>query len=787
MKVWLSFLCFLIFISASGQRSMTISGKVIDQETGLPIPAVAVIIHETGTGNYTDIGGAFVIDKIKRGFYHLHFDCIGYKSQYLDIKLDTSDLYLSIQMQPTILELKQIVLEGEYLKTQKENIPLQVETISGTSLQSSQENTFSDALQRIPGINSINTGVGVAKPVIRGMSGNRIVVNENGINQEGQQWGSDHGLEIDISEVAQVEVVKGPASILYGSDGLGGVINIKPWGAPAANTMSGMFKTFYKSNNQNIGLSGNIGFRELNNWYRISFSMQDYGDYRVPADSFNYLNFKLPIYNNKLKNTAGEIQNYSVSAGTLRPWGKMQLRASNYHQKAGFFAGAIGIPGSYVLRDDGNSRNIDLPYQEVNHNKVVYTAEIFLHKNWMEIDAGFQQNLRQEYSQAHSHGPVAVDNGSNLAHKFDLRTTTLKLQYHFTVLDSLKMICGINNELQHNIIQGFEFLIPKYTTRQHGVFSYASYALLSNMNISGGIRYDLAYYNISAHQPNTYASFVPSSNRQYGNWSSALGLSYFPFGKNINVKFNVGKTYRLPTIPEITMNGVHHGTSRHEMGDLSLDPENGYQFDFSVQYTRKDFLFKVAPFYNNYSNYIYLRPIVQFSPLPDGGQIYQYTQSKAAYYGSEVTLEWHPIQSLHFQTGGEYVRAYNSETNIDLPFIPPLAIKNELEWSFDKNFGFIEKPYLGLDYNITFAQNKVDRNEATTKGYNLLDLFCGSNMKIGKENFKLLVRVNNLFNKKYLKHISSYRILNLPEQGRNFMISLSYNVDRKVKKEIQSK
>lgn len=784
MKTIVGILFLFVVSSAFGQNTPSVSGIITDQETGLPIPGVAVVIHETGTGAYTDIGGTFKILAVKRGFYHLHFDCIGYESQYLDIRMDTTDLYLKIRLKSTTLELKQIVLEGEFLKSKEEKISLSVETIGGEYLQATQENTLSDALEKVPGVNSINTGVGVAKPVIRGMSGNRIVVNENGINQEGQQWASDHGLEIEMTDVAQVEVVKGPASILYGSDGMGGVINIKPWAAPPANTCIGGLKTFYKSNNENLGLAANIGYRELKNWYRASFSMQDYGDYKVPADSFDYLNFTLPIHNKKLKNTAGKIQSFSLSGGTLRTWGKMQLRVSNYHQKTGFFAGAIGVPGSYVLADDGDSRNIDLPFQEVNHSKVAYTAEIFLHKNWMQIDAGFQQNLRQEYSEAHSHGPLLANTVSDLAHKFELKTGTLNLQYHYTVRDSLKLISGISNKIQLNTIDGFEFLIPEYNINQHGVFTYAAYEKSDKLNLSGGLRYDLANYSIEEFQP---LPAIPASKKQFGNWSGALGLSYLPFGKNFTIKFNVGRTFRLPTVPELTINGVHHGTSRHEQGDINLDSEKGYQFDLSMQYSRKDFLFRLSPFYNTYSNYIYLRPTVQFSPLPDGGQIYKYTQSEAIYYGSEATLEWHPFKNIHFQTSGEYVRAINSETNIDLPFIPPFAIKNELEWSFSKGFSFIKDPFLGLDYNITFAQNNVDRNELTTEGYRLLHVFCGSVISIGKAEFTIQARVNNLTNQTYLKHISRYRILNLPEQGRNFMISLSYHLDRKIKQASPSK
>lgn len=779
------FFAVLYFSFTAAVAQFSLKGNITDQESGEPVSYVSVIIHETGRGNYSDENGAYLIAGLKNGRYHVHFTCLGYESKYVDIKIDSANLVLDVALRPTILELNQIILEGEYLKTKIDRLSLNKEVMDQESIFDSQENTLSESLEKIPGVNSINTGVGVSKPVIRGMYGNRIVVNESGVSQEGQQWALDHGLEIDQAEVGQVEIVKGPASLLYGSDGMGGVVNIKPKGAPEINSRSGYIRSFYKSNNSNIGFSGSLAGRGVKNWLRASVSVQDYGDYKVPADTFTYLNFKLPLFDDRLKNTAGQIQSYSLSGGSFRSWGKFSLRASNYFQNAGFFPGAVGIPGAYELRDDGNTRNIDLPYQQVNHFKIGGTGEIFFRHNWLEIEAAYQNNLRQEFSLAHSHGlPTAEDD--NLAHQWELQTSTLNAHYHYAIHDSLNLITGISSEYQINQKAGFEFLLPDYSGFQSGIFTFARYDLSEKFSLSGGLRYDYGRNDIEAYSyfdsnQNDTLELVRDSQRSFHNWSGALGFSVLPGHGNLNLKFNIGRSFRLPTVPELSMNGVHHGTSRHEKGDPDLGAEKGIQIDMAANFERKNYLVRLSPYFNYYSNYIYLKPTVQFSPLPDGGQIYAYTQSEAIYSGFEFLAEWHPVKMLHLQGSADYVRTYNPETDLPLPFIPPFETKLEAEADLAEKWWIFLKPHIGLNYNWVAAQERVDRNEATTPGYHLLSLKAGTKTLLFKNELTLTAKINNLTDTRYFKHISRYRILNLPEQGRNFMVSLYYvfSSDRK--------
>ncbi len=791
MKIILAALLFFYFIPVHAQNQYVISGTVTDSETALPIAAASVTIQETGTGGYTDDEGFFHIHYLRRGRYHLHFNAFGYETVHLDIRLDSADLQLRIQMKPTALELKQIVIEGEYLKTREEKRSLSANLADQDFILKAQGNTLAEALEKIPGVNSINTGVGISKPVIRGMFGNRIIVTESGIKQEGQQWGIDHGLEIDQNEAGTVEILKGPTSLLYGSDGMGGIISIKPAGPPPLHTIAGSLRTFYKSNNGLYGIAGTVSGRKLKNWYRVSYSRQDYGDYRVPADTFTYLNFKLPIHDQRLKNTAGNIESISVTAGTLRSWGKSTVKVSNFRQKAGFFAGAIGIPGAYSLRDDGNPRDIALPSQQTDHFKIVVNNELFINQNWLELDLAYQNNNRSEHSYAHSHNINQSLPDSDIAHHWILQTGTLNAMYHYAITDNLNLISGISNEWRHNSMSGFEFLLPRYQSRTHGLFTFARYDASPALTINGGLRFDAGYYAISGfseivrdlnEQPIDTIDYVSDIDRLFYNWSGAIGASWVSQDNHWNIKVNAGRAFRLPSIPELSVNGVHHGTSRHEKGDSLLNPERGYQLDLALRYLRRNLIFQLSPFFNYYLNYIYLRPTVSFSPLPDGGQIYQYTQSQAYYSGAEGTIEWHPLSWIHAETGAEYLYTYNPESGLPLPFIPPFSIRQEVELTLVPALGPLISPYLALAYQWTAAQNRVDRNEKTTPSYQLVNCALGSGIRIGNQVFNILIGVNNLFNEQYLKHTSRYRILSIPEQGRNFMISIAYPLEKTIKR-----
>jgi iron complex outermembrane receptor protein len=228
----------------------------------------------------------------------------------------------------------------------------------------------------------------------------------------------------------------------------------------------------------------------------------------------------------------------------------------------------------------------------------------------------------------------------------------------------------------------------------------------------------------------------------------------------------------MPTPAELSSNGVHHGTFRHERGDPNLDSERGIQGDLNLTYQKKEMYFLFTPFIGYYDKYIYLAPEPEFSDLPAGGQLYQYTQHDALFTGFEFDFEYEILPDLTAKITSEYVWNLNLETQLPLPFTPPFSIMGELEYGKRTNSSTITYYFVGAGYHYFADQNRVDRNELPTAGYSLVDLSGGFDFKIGNQIAHFRISVNNLFDKAYMNHLSRYRLLNLPEQGRNIIISL---------------
>lgn len=781
-RYFLALLCLLFGFASNIQaqnKSYNFSGVVKDISTGEVLPGAIVYIHETGKNSTCDNTGHFVLNQLSAGVYHIHVQLISYEpfAQNFTVQSDTSVI---IQLEPTSIELKNFTVESDLLKTEHVKNSQDVESANRDFLNKNAGNTFANTLEKIPGLRSMNVGVGIAKPVIRGMSFNRVVVTENGIKQEGQQWGSDHGLELDQFNVERIEIIKGPSSLLYGSDAMAGVINILPPVIPIEGNVNAEFLGFYRSNNENYGGSILTEFNKKRNFLRLRATWQEFGDYKIPADTFVYNSYRLPIYNQRLKNTAGKELDFSLSTGVMRDWGSLRLTATLFGQEAGLFPGAIGIPRAYNLQHDGDYRNVDLPKQVNEHLKVLLNLNVKLKKGWWENDFGFQKNERMEKSVPHAHGTAPISS-SDTALFLELSTWSFNSRIHRYYNPRFKTIFGFSGQLMNNEKKGFEFLIPDYQSYSVGAYFFNQYSIRENLTLSSGIRsdygaidlagFDLPIYDFSQTIIG-YQHRSPKMKRDFFNWSFAAGLSW-ELKHELNIKTNFGRSFRFPVAVELAGNGIHHGTFRHEMGDSTLNPEIGYQFDLAISQHGKKYLIKLTPYFNYFENYIFLRPAAEFSTLPDAGQIYRYTQASAIHTGAELFAETHIIENVHLEFSAEYIYNLNLDTYLPLPFTPPGSLFGGIEYEKEgKENKKMESWFVGAEFKYFFSQNRTDRNELATPGYGLLSAQLGINFKFKHSGIKLILRGNNLLNLDYYNHISRYRILNLPEQGRNFSVIL---------------
>ena len=680
------------------------------------------------------------------------------------------------------LLLPDVVVTESYQQRQAKKSALAVDVVDQDFLRKHFTGNFMQAMENIPGVQAVDIGSGFSKPMIRGMGFNRIAVLENGIKQEGQQWGADHGLELDAFNIGTVNVLKGPSSLLYGSDAMGGVIDITSPPVPSVDMLFGDVTLLGKSVNGTLGGSFMLGIKK-SFWYaQVRYSEQHFGDYRIPTDTIVYLTQKMPVYGRKLKNTAGIERNIGFFAQYQRQRYKANYSVSNVYQKTGFFPGAHGIPDVSRVEDDGDSRNMELPYSKVNHLKVTTLQQYAWEKLVLSGDFGFQNNHREEWSVFHTHygsQPVPEkDPDKELA--FNLNTLSASVKVRFIGSSSWEHALGWDGQHQRNDISGYSFLLPEYYRSTTGLLWITTYKPNNVISVSGGMRYDYGYIHISSHEDAYLADYLRKQGydeeqvehykwnshavkKKFGDYSFSLGLVWTP-SERYMVKTNVGRSFRLPGANELAANGVHHGTFRHEQGDTNLKSEQGWQMDASYNLRYNGFSISVSPFVSWFSNYIFLRPTGEWSVLSHAGQIYRYTGAEALFAGTEATIDIHFLRSFNYRISGEYVYTYNCDEHIPLSFSPPFSMRNTLTWQR-------KQVMLYAEWQSIARQNRVDRNEDRTPGANLFHLGGSLNIPIrGNQAIEITLTARNIFNTRYYNHLSFYRKVEIPEPGRNFQL-----------------
>ncbi|MDR0681335.1 MAG: TonB-dependent receptor [Dysgonamonadaceae bacterium] len=680
------------------------------------------------------------------------------------------------------IRLDSVVIVKSAAQAVRVTSALSVEAIDERFLREHFTGNLVKTLEHTPGIHSMDIGSGFSKPMIRGMGFNRISVVENGIKQEGQQWGDDHGLELDVFNAERVIVRKGPASLLYGSDAMGGSIELTPFLPPVENQIMGEAVFSGKSINENTGASLMIAGKKDQWFTKFRYSEQHFGDYHVPADTIVYLTRMIPLYGRKMKNTAGWERNVSFYAAYRNHRYYSDYSAGNVYQKVGFFPGAHGIPNLLSVEDDGNSRNIGLPFSNVNHLKISTHQQYAWDKMIAYWDAGFQDNRRQEWSRFHTHYGSAQplpDKEPDKELEFSLQTFSSTLKMKFPVSDAWEHTAGWDMQYQQNAIGGYSFLLPEYRRFTSGMFALTTYRPNKKWLISGGLRYDYGRINVISYSDPYLAMYLQGKGvaqdeierykwRSYGtnfysgDFSASVGIVWTPDNIQL-IKANIGKSFRLPGANELAANGVHHGTFRYEQGDASLSSEKAWQLDASYRLENKRIRFDMMPFFCWFGNYIYLKPTGEWSILDDAGQIYRFTETEALFAGIEISLEINLFDRFDYHLNGEYVHTYNRRERTPLSFSPPASFRNTLEYRHEKFQTYLE-------IHSIAAQNRNAANEDPTPGANLIHWGASTNLSAGGTKIELTFSVQNLLNTKYYNHLSFYRKVEIPEPGRNFQI-----------------
>ncbi|WEK18529.1 MAG: TonB-dependent receptor [Candidatus Pedobacter colombiensis] len=694
---------------------------------------------------------------------------------------------------PSVHQLKEVVVKDKRLQLRLEEESLNVVTVNSDFIQRNLGGSLMKTLERLPGIKTIGIGSGQSKPLIRGLGFNRVVVTDKGVKHEGQQWGADHGLEIDQFAAEEIELIKGAASFIYGSDAIAGVVDVKPANAPPKNTLGGSVDLLGKSNNKLYGSSVNLFGRKENWFFDSRITYQNYGDYSVPTDTVFVYDYAVRLHKRHLRNTAGMETGLHLSTGYMKEHFRSVFYFSNIYSKSGFFANAHGLEPRRVDTElhDVSARDIQTPSQQVNHFKLINRSSYQANGHNMEIEVGYQRNFRQELSQYVNHGympPVYPDHLSispELEREFDKQVYTLNLKDRI-IIGKHHFIAGINSEYQDNAIDGWTFLVPSFNQATAGLFVYDKYKINEQVLLNAALRYDYGkirmfkytdWFNSDVTKDGTTTSEMlvraDDLNRSFNSIVWSAGINYNC--QKLLLKANIGKSFRMPIAKELGANGVNYHYFSYEKGDPTLSPEQSYQLDLSIGWNEGHWSMLISPFYNYFPNYIYLNPTAHHDfYYGAGNQIFQYAQSKVIRYGGELQVKYKVLKSLSTEFLYEYLYARQlsgDKKGYTLPFSPPASALFNLTWSPESD-SFLKHSYFSIDYRITARQNNIVPPEKKTPGYSLINLQAGTRISIYNQQLMFSLQMQNLLNTRYLNHTSFYRLIELPEQGRNIILSL---------------
>jgi iron complex outermembrane receptor protein len=638
--------------------------------------------------------------------------------------------------------MDEVIVATSFHKLQSQNV-MKVDHESMKSLQQKGTSTLIEGLETLPGISQISTGTSIGKPVIRGLSGNRVLVYSQGVRLENQQFGEEHGLGLNDAGVESVEIIKGPASLLYGSDALGGVLYFNPEKFAKSNAFEGDFSQKIFSNT--LGSNSSLGVKKSSeNWkYLVRGSNTVHSDYKI-ADGNRVTNTRF----NETDLKTGIGYSNSILSTVLR---------YNYNKLD------LGIPENGIAEQSSSSAT-EYPKQAVTNHLLSLNSTLFFSTSKLDIDFGFISNNRSEFEDS---------DVANL--KMKLNTLNYNLKYHLPKAGKLESIFGIQGVTQTNVNSGAEYLIPNAKTNDFGLFGTSNYEWNSNV-LQAGIRFDNRNINTESYGILGDEGSFEALTKSYNSFNCSLGYKT-DLSKEFTLRVNVASGFRAPNLAELTSNGVHEGSNRYEIGNSNLATEQNVQTDLNLEYQNSHFEFFANGFFNKINNYIYLNP----SPTTIAGyDVFNYFQTDAMLYGGEFGLHFHPhpLDWLHFESSFETVTGEKQSRGLGsdfLPFIPANNWNNSMRAEFNiKNW--LKDGYATLNVSNTFDQKKVSGFETYSEGYTLVNLGIGGQINIGKTHFNFNLNGNNLFDKSYIAHLSRLKNDGIPNIGRNIVLGINFNL-----------
>jgi iron complex outermembrane receptor protein len=729
------YIALLMGLSLVASAQNKVIGTISDKDNKT-LAGINISMPELHKETISDTEGNYEFGNLPNGTFKIVFSSIGYSTKIISVPISEKQITQNIILEDNIVHMDEVIVSTAFNKIQSQNV-MKVEHESIKSLQQKGRATLIEGLATIPGVSQVSTGTSIGKPVIRGLSGNRVLVYSQGVRLENQQFGEEHGLGLNDAGVESVEVIKGPASLLYGSDALGGVLYFNPEKFAPAGKFKADFSQKVFSNT--LGSNTSLGLKtSTENWkFLARGSFNTHADYQIPDGE-------------RVTNTRYNESDFKTGIGYSNSKFSTILRYN-------FNSLDLGIPEDGI-GEQSTSNSTIYPKQAVDNHILSLHNNFYFKNSKLDTDLGYIFNDRSEF-----------EDSTIASLHMKLRTFNYDLKYYFPKIGKLESIVGIQGMHQTNTNSGEELLIPDAATNDFGVFGTANYEFGKNV-LQAGIRFDNRQVSSETHGTLGNEGYFEAIAKSFTSFNASLGYKT-NLADALTLRLNIASGFRAPNLAELTSNGVHEGSNRYEIGNANLQNEQNLQTDLNLEYTSSHFELFANGFYNHINNYIFISPN---GNVIDGNTVYDYVQANAKLYGGETGIHFHPhpLDWLHFTSSFETVIGKN-DNGRNLPLIPANKWNNTFKGEFNiKNW--FKEGFATLNVESTFAQNNNSEFETRTTDYTLINLGLGGKMILNKTIFNLNLNVNNLFDKTYVSHLSRLKTDGIPNIGRNIVLGVNF-------------
>ncbi|AXG71599.1 putative TonB-dependent receptor [Kordia sp. SMS9] len=794
-----TYLCMILLCSAmfaqSQECSYTLTGKIIDLHDNSVLPGATLIMIGEGKTVESDIDGKYMFSNLCEGTYSLQVYHPNCETQIFKVKI-SSNTKRNFKLEHHLEELNAITLRasvfGSKTKTNFE------QKVTKKQLDRYTNASLGDVLNTLSGVSSLNTGNAVVKPIINGVHSSRVVIMNNGVRMEDQEWGAEHAPSIDVNTIGNITLIKGAGALKYSGDAVGGMIVTEAAKIPVKDTIYGRTHVTGASNGRGGSISSTLTKSYKNGWYgSVQGSLKRFGDYEAPdyvlsntgnfersiaaTIGFNRFDYGVEAYYSFFKNEIGILRASHIGGASD------QVRSIN-----------SGIP--LIIRDF--TYDIESPRQDVTHH--LFKIRGFknvknLGKITLQYD--FQQNERLEFDVRRS-----SDDDDRASLDLALNSQTIRLDLDTDNTDLFNLKTGIMAQYQKNVADpstGVRRLIPDYERFNLGIYGVADVSITDNFLVEVGARFD--YFNIDAQkfyrssfwEDRNYDILFPEivveelSNQvltnpqlDFSNVSATLGTRY-KFNDDYTIYANYSLASRAPNPSELFSEGLHHSASRIELGDLRFDSEIAHKMSITLQKQGKMFGFSVNPYINFINNFMIIEPTEIRQTIRGNFQVWEYRQTNATLLGVDIDASLTFNENWNFYHQFSLVKGHDETLDLPLIDMPPVNTMNGLVYQNKE----INNLRVELQSEFTFRQNEFPNNNfeafiaetdsfelvdvsTPPDAYHLLHLHTNADFSLSKNSMlNIGVSVTNIFDTNYRNYLNRLRYY-ADDLGRNFSINL---------------